>query len=183
MNAKSYLERLQQLPLSTRVKILWVTVVVIAAGLVALWFINLKSQISRLDTDNLLPGLNNSVVAQKHVTAEWAETKDDKLRVYFKVTNETNDILNFPQLSEIKLQTEDKEISADNVTDRQGKPFVKRVLSKTENYGVLIFPKIDAEQASLLLDQLYFEMKPSELFSEKVDLNFNDLNQAPELRK
>lgn len=184
MNTKNIISNLQKLPLATRVRILWITVAVIAAALVGIWVWNLKAQVSRLDKDNLLPAFNTSITqGQKTIRVEWTETKDNRLKIYFKVNNNTNDILNLPELSQIKLMTKEKEMSAESVLDRQNKNFVKRVLSKTENYGVLTFPKIDEDKATVYFNQMYYEMRPNESFSEQLELNFKDLNQAPQLRK
>lgn len=183
MNTKKILNRIQQLPFETRYRILWISGIAAAAILIGIWIVSLKAEINRLDSSEFIPSLGQIRHEQKYVKAEWTEISANKLLVYFKVTNNTNDILNFAQTDNIKLQVKDREIAAENLTDRQNRPFVKKILSKTENYGILIFPRIDADEGNLLVDQMYFEMKPDQAISEKLELNFKDLNQALQLRK
>src|SRR5690348_55910 len=94
-NLQDLVSYLQKQPYHARVRILWGTVVVVAAVLFILWIVTLKSSIKHLGTGN-----SNSVAGTQtqtavgYATVERAEIDQNNLRLYFYFDNPTNDILN-----------------------------------------------------------------------------------------
>ena len=60
MDIKKSLENLQDKPFATRVKILWLTVGVVAIGLIIIFIFNLKSTVSNLSGQDLINLSNRS---------------------------------------------------------------------------------------------------------------------------
>ena len=61
------------------------------------------------------------------------------------------------------------------LTDRQGSAFVKKVLSRTQNFGILTFSAINSEEGTLTFDQMFFEKNPQQFFKQILDLEFDKL--------
>lgn len=180
-----YLKKIQQQPYRTRVRILWGTTMTVGLVLVIIWFFSVKQEVSRIDNTDLLGIQENEPPAQeaKYVKAERIEQTSTSLKILFSVNNSSNDILNFSSDSEVSLVVNGSSTNPVRILDRQNKGFVQKVLSKTENFGTLIFPKIDFSQAELIFEDLHFENEPDKIFKESLPLNFTELNKEQELRK
>ena len=68
------------------------------------------------------------------------------------------------------------------MTDRQGQLFVEKVLSNTQNFGILVFDNLEAESATLTFNQMFFEQNPTQILSQKFELDFKKLQQDSNLR-
>jgi hypothetical protein len=174
---------LQKQSYHARVRILWGTVAVVAAVLFILWIVTLKSTIKHLGTDN-----NTNVsgaatqTAAAYATVERAENNQNNLKLYFYFDNPTKDILNVSQLSDIELLVNNQRLKPTKMTDRQGQPFVQKVLSHTQNFGILIFPKTDANRGELSFNAMFFEQTTQQLLTQTIKLNFKDLQKSTNLR-
>lgn len=184
MSLKSFLTKLQHKPEAVRVRILWAVVLVVAAILMILWSVNLKSQFADINGDNLftLPEEESDTLEQKFISVENAEHTDTGLKIFFKIKNPTKNILNFSKADDITLIIDNEKNAAMKLTDRQNQAFVQKILSDTENFGILFFPKTEARTGKLEFDNLFFENAPETIFKEILDLNFDKLNNQEELR-
>ncbi|MEJ0021651.1 MAG: hypothetical protein WDN47_03645 [Candidatus Doudnabacteria bacterium] len=185
MTAQDFLTKLQKQPYNTRVKILWGSVVVAAIILFGLWVLTLRSSIKHLDTSDLLKspstaGANSTKV--NYAAVERVDTGSGNLKIFFNFNNTTDDILNVSSLSNISLTANGASIAPSQMTDRQGKPFVQKILSHTQNFGILVFPKIDGASAQLTFDQMFFEGSPDQILSQKLDLDLKKLGKPNNLR-
>jgi hypothetical protein len=104
-------------------------------------------------------------------------------KIYFNINNPTNDIINFATTDNIKLLVNDAKLNPLRILDRQKKPFVSRILSHTQNFGILYFNPTSADFGTLTFSDLFFEKKPDGLFKEEFNLDFQALNKPEELRK
>ena len=177
--------KLQSKPYQTRVKILWGIVLVCSVLIVVLWGFNLQKTISRIDGVDLNP-LDDDAQAivqnSEYVKVERVEITDDIVRVYFNVENPTDDILTFSKLSDVRLIAKEKIISPEQITDRQGRPFVQKILSRTQNFGIVDFKAVEEKSGELFFENLSFEQNQKTIFKEKVELNFEKLKKDQELR-
>lgn len=183
----NFLQNLQNKPYATKVKILWGTVSVIGTILIVIWIASLKSEINQLQPNPTNTASNNSgqktiVLAGNYIRVERAETTDGGMKLYFAVNNTTDDILNFSKLTDIKLNVSDGNLTPIKLTDRQGKPFVQKILSHTSNFGTLLFSLKDAGVRQITFGQMYFERSPEKIFSQTIDLDFSQLKKALDLR-
>jgi hypothetical protein len=153
-------------------------------GLGATWINTIQSQLGGLDRDDVIPGIvaGSTLSAEHRIRIESAETKDGKTSVYFKVTNETSDILTFSDKESIKLETDEGDYGPEAIQDRQNTEFVKKILSGSTVYGVLVFPEIKGGAAKITFDQLYFEQAKGSVFREVEEINLNELKPIEELR-
>jgi hypothetical protein len=179
------IERLQKLPYNTRLKILWISFIVAAIGLVFLISSSIKNSIKnnsgdliKLDKVSPLPETTTAFASVERV-----EQTDKNLKIYFNLNNTTNDILNVSKLSDIKLRVDDSSTAATELTDRQGKPFVQKILSQTQDFGILTFPKTEADEAELIFSGLFFESNTSNIFQQTLKLDLEKLNDATNVRK
>jgi hypothetical protein len=184
----SALKNLQQRPYHVRVRILWSTVLVVAVLLLIVWVQNLKSNVNKMDNSNML-GVDVGEVLQevsesqqKNISIEWLEQQNNLLLVYFKVNNPTDDIMNFSKLEDIKLEVKGNIEQPTKITDRQGNAFVQRVLSHTQNFGILTFVTTGADGETLVFDQMNFEQSSDKIFKESFVLDYAVLTNTPELR-
>lgn len=183
--AKNFLKNLRHKPYATKVKILWTITVSVAVILVIIWGYTLRNQISKLDGEKLidLPDLRNQPqVESKFVKIERVESSAKELKIFFSVKNESNDILNFSRAEEVGLEANNSTLVPLYLLDRQNKPFVQKILSKTENFGILIFPPVQADHAVITFKDLYFEKTPQELLKETIKLNLDELTKDQTLR-
>src|SRR5688572_1354024 len=127
-----YIASLQQKPLHIRMRILWGTTLVFGVLLVALWGMTLKAELNHISgnkTDEE-PVLKTAV---KYILVERVQSQDDTLTLYFRVSNPTNDILNFSKIKDIRLSVNGTALEPSKFTDRQGQNFVQKILSRSEN--------------------------------------------------
>lgn len=137
-----------------------------------------------MDSKNLLPIENETPTQEaKYVKVERVESSNNNFKIYFSVHNTQTDILNFSSSNEVKLTASGKTIGPERIVDRQNKPFVQKILSKTENFGILIFPQINSQTAELLFEDLYFENQPDKIFKELLSLDIDELTKNQEVRK
>ncbi|GEM_PF-2418930 len=184
------IEKLQQQPQATRIKIVWAGVAIAALILFVIWVFSLRSTIKNLNGVDLIklptsePTNNQGQIqtATPYATVERAESTALNFKLYFNFNNSTNDILNLPALTDITLKINNQTIKPTKITDRQNQPFVQKILSHTQNFGILIFPKTNADAADLNFNQMYFEQTPNALFNQKIKLNLKDLEKSALLR-
>lgn len=186
MKIDALLKQLQQQPYKTRIRIMWGTTVVLAVILLSIWVFSIKKEIANLDGQNLL-GIQESheAAAQeaKYVKVERIEQSSTSFKIFFSVNNMENDILNFSSNTEVELVVDDLTIQPLRILDRQNKPFVQKILSKTENFGILVFPQVDQDSLTLSFKDLYFENRPDKIFKESIPLDVSELKKNQELRK
>lgn len=145
------------------------------------WLNDTKNNLVGMDTNSIIPtGIVLS--ANKHVTIESYEERGDKRYIYFKVQNNTGDILNFSQTDKITFKIDRQSLVPVSVTERQGSPFVSKVLSNTTVYGTLVFDKFEDTEGVLIFDELYFENQPSNVFQESIEVDITELKPVEELR-
>lgn len=181
-----WLSKLQKQPYKVRIRILWITVLIVAFILIVLWFSSLKQKIANLNTKNLLASPEQQTLEEsgRYVSAERIETSPSgSSKLFFKINNPTDDILNLPKIDGIKLEVDNQTINPLKIYDRQNHPFVSKVLSHTENFGILIFSELNAQKANLIFKDLYFEQHPEVIFNEKLELDLDKLKKIQELRK
>lgn len=182
---KDFIQNLQNKPYATRVKILWGAVSIIAVVLFAVWTLSIKSSVSELPGGNILGSNEIKTFAERNediTQIEYAETTSEELKVYFKISNPTTDILNFSEASDITLTIKGKEYHPKQVVDRQENPFVKKILSKTTNFGILVFDKIEGDEGTLVFDQLSYEKSVEDTFKDENNLIFEELKPLNKLR-
>lgn len=183
MNLSNFIKNIQNKPLKTRLRIIWLTTGVCAVALVAIFIYNLKSELNSIDGDPLvIDKPENKESTSNYTTAERADFAEGSVQIFFKVNNNTDDILNFSKLEAIKLIADDKTIEPTKITDRQGKPFFAKILSHTEVFGIITFPIGNAESGTLTLDDMFFETRPESIFQQEIDLDFEQLKKSQELR-
>lgn len=181
MSFSDFITNIQNRPYETRVKILWGCVVIIGVGLIALWVFDIKRQNNQLNTSDFLATFKQQE-SEHYFAAEWAEEKNDKLYIYFKVTNNSKDILNTATLENIVYKTSAGDKAPEKILDRQQQPFVKKVLSNTENYGTLIVPMTADKTAEVVFKNIFFESSPGQIFSETLKLDIEKLKQTNPVR-
>lgn len=187
-NMSDLISYVRKLPYQTRVKILWGTFGILAIILFTLWVLSLKSTLKNLNTSDLVkinPETNTEIAGQTKTpfaTVERAEFAADSLQLYFNFQNPTTDILNISKLSDIQLHVGGKQINPKQITDRQGQPFVQKILSGAQNFGILIFDKTASDSDELIFDQMFLEQSPSQMFSQKIQLDFKQLEKNAKLR-
>ncbi len=180
-----FIKNLQEKPYETRMKILWGTVGVVAVVLVAAFIFNLKSAIQQTTGDSFTENDKNTISQEtslKLATVERVEKQGANLKVHFNFNNDSSDILNLPKLEDITLKTKAGDLTPTLMTDRQGQAFVQKVLSHTQNFGVLSFTNVTTDSGELLFDEMFFEKTPEQLFSQTVELDFNKLNSDNPVR-
>ncbi|MEO8065997.1 MAG: hypothetical protein ABI643_04070 [Candidatus Doudnabacteria bacterium] len=176
---------LQKQPYDTRVRIMWGTVGIVAVILFVLWVLNLKSTISHLDTSDLIKsGATQaaSIAQVSYAAVERVEISGNILKLYFNFNNPSDDILNISKLSDISILVGGKQVTPTQMTDRQGQQFVRKVLSHTQNFGILTFPETDGNSAELSFNQMFFEKTPDQVLSQKIDLDLKKLQTKANLR-
>lgn len=185
---KKFLEELQNKPYQTRVKILWGGVSIAAIILLVIWSFSLRSTIKDLKGVDLINtsknnSSNNQTQTQtQYATIEWAEINISNVKLFFNYNNPTNDILNVPALTDITLSLNGKLLNPTQITDRQNNPFVQKVLSHTQKFGILVFPRVDGEAGELNFNQMFFEQTPNATFNQKINLNLKDLEKSAKVR-
>lgn len=177
------LSDIQNLPVQTRMNIMWALTLIIGTGLLGLWIYTTTQNVKNIGTIDLNgnpvppPVTGSQQAAPRYTSVEWVERTQNKLLIYFKLTNDTDSILNFSNPSEIKLTINGEEQTAKSVTDRQGNPFVTKALSKSQSFGIAEFENKDGNTAQLKFDDLLFENSASQTFYEQLDLDLNKLTK------
>ncbi len=180
-----FIKNLQEKPYATRMKILWGTVGVVTVLLIVIFVFNLKSAIKQTGGPTFnptTPGANSEETSLKLATVERVEKDGTTLKVYFNFNNETDDILNLSKLEDITLKIKEGDLKPEQLTNRQGQTFVQKVLSHTQNFGILTFRNVSSASGTLVFDQMFFEKTPEQLFSQSLELDFNKLNSNNPVR-
>ncbi|HYE22660.1 MAG TPA: hypothetical protein VD998_03675 [Verrucomicrobiae bacterium] len=180
------LKALQEQPEDVRVKIMWTVTAIIGVAILAVWLVSTKNQIQNTDTSDLsfLTGVlkNETTTDNQYINAEWIERSNGKLKVYFKVNNPTNSILNFSKSIDVSLKIGDQTQVAEELKNRQESQFVQKILSNSTEYGVVVFTDIPGDRGEITFGQLFFENQEQTIFTQKADLNLKELNKPLELR-
>jgi hypothetical protein len=176
---------LQQLPIKARMRILWVSVAIIAVALIFIWINSLTNMVGKFNLSeitNLGPEAQKTEVSQ-YVTVESFEKYGNKIALYFRVANNTNNILSFSRPGDVTIVTDKKSQKVISMKKRQGTEFAKKVLSNTEEFGILEFDDPDTDNFKLSFDNLFFENDPEKLLTEIVAINLKGLGKPVELRQ
>ncbi len=174
----------QSLPYGTRVKMFWAIFILVAVGLTYLIIQSIKSTI--INAGGNLTKIENTKSEQSPIdfaSVERVEISDTGLKIYFNFYNPTSDILNISKLADIRLRTGNITMNAQKVTDRQGKTFVQKVLSRTQNFGIVYFPNPETSEADLIFDDMSLERNFTSLFQQTIKLKFDELNKPSNVRK
>lgn len=181
---QKFIANLQNKPYESRVKILWSTVVAIGILLFIIWVMSLKSTIN-----GSIGGTNESTSQDLKVAneislgeVEWVESTANNLKIYFNFNNSTSDILNFSKPSEITLTLNGNQLHPSKILNRQGQPFVQKILSHTQQFGILVFPAVKDNTAVLEFSQMTFDQKSDQALSQKINLDLKALNNKDNLR-
>jgi|GEM_PF-5288055 len=156
-------------------------VAVLAMG--SIWINSVQSQLGGLtetEEEGEIAGIE--VTTGNRISIESAQAKDGKTEFYFKVHNETPDIMVFSPNDQITLRLGDNEVNPEKVLDRQGGDFVKKVLSGSTAYGILVFPQQDSRIGSIYFDDIFFEQNKGTILKEVINVNLEDLGPAVKLR-
>ncbi|MGE5297543.1 MAG: hypothetical protein ACM3KM_00020 [Acidobacteriaceae bacterium] len=177
------LTSIQNLPLRKRIRILWITLGVAAIAILAIWYFSLSGSVNLMGGEKQNENISRPV-GNKYVKVDWAQKLDGNLEVYFKVKNDTQNILNFSNKDQVTLKYDDTRSQASKIEDRQGQEFVKKVLSNTEVYGKVVFPDVgDTKKLVLDFDNLFFETDPNNSFIEEVTIDLSTLQEPLEIRE
>jgi len=165
-------------------RILWGSTAVAAVIVVAIWGLSLRSQIGSFNASELidLTEKEQQEASQKFVKVERVELTAEAAKFFFTINNPTDDILNVSDINNINLDIASQALNPIKLLDRQGKTFVRKALSKTENFGILEFPPLEAADATLVFENLFFEKHPETVFKEILELDLADLQSNQELR-
>ena len=182
-----FIKKLQEKPYEVKVRILWGTVIGAAIILVVILVFNIKSTLQNVDGKKLIDLNTPSSQTTKDTEIQYAsvervERTEKVLKIYFNLNNSTDDILNVSKVSDITLTFDGNESKPQSMADRQGSPFVQKILSHTQNFGVLTFAPINANLATLTLDQMYLEKNPSSIFQQKLELDLDKLTETTKVR-
>ncbi|MBI2355987.1 MAG: hypothetical protein HYV13_02180 [Candidatus Doudnabacteria bacterium] len=177
--------KIQQKPYKVRMRMLWGATAAVALILMVIWFFSVKKAVTNIDSQDLLNINRNEIPVQeaKYVKVERIEESNNSLKIFFSVNNPETDILSFSSSTEVELTTNKLTLNPVQIQDRQNKMFVQKILSKTENFGILVFSKVDSDSIKLVFKDLYFESRPDKIFSESISLNVDELKMKQELRK
>jgi hypothetical protein len=184
---RDFITRLQEKPYESKLKILWGTVFVAAVILVVIFVFNIKNNLKGVNTKSLIQS-NNSTASKTalsdtaYASVERIERTDNLLKIYFNFNNSTDDILSISKLEDIDLSFNNDRIKPKTITDRQGKPFVQKILSHTQNFGILTFDRLNTDDVKLTFDMMFFEKDPSKVFRQDLELNLNELSQPIKVR-
>lgn len=182
MKQQNFLERLQSLHPTHKSRILVVVAIISTISFGSMWVNNIKNELVGIDTNELIPQSGTVLSATNYVTLESTEIKNDKRYLYFKVENNTDDILNFSTPEKISMNLGDGEVQPEEIYDRQQTLFPTKILSNTTVYGTLVLPTTDGEAGTIVFDDLYFETSPDQLFKESMQIDFETLKTVEELR-
>jgi hypothetical protein len=182
---KNTVSKLQSLPYATRVKILWGTVLIVGIVMVLLIAQSIKSSVNNVDGSliKIDDTKATSTSPIDYASVERVESDDKFLKIYFNFNNTTNDILNVSKLADIKLVVKEGTLAPQKITDRQGNVYVQKILSHTQNFGILIFPATTSKNATLTFDQMYLEKDLTNSFQQKLELNLEELSKPTGVRK
>ncbi len=182
---KDFIERLQNKPYEARVKILWGTVVIVAIVLVLVWALTIKSSVTGLSDGNLLGNSTNQTIATRSedvARVEYIERSSKEFKIYFNIKNSTNNILNFSPATAITLRIKDQDYHPTGIFDRQGNPYVRKVLSNSQEFGILVFGNIEGSEGTLIFDEMMYENSTSDYFKQELILDFDKLDNKSKLR-
>ena len=59
---------------------------------------------------------------------------------------------------------------------------MQKILSRTQNFGILIFDSINGDEGKLILDNLTFEESSATTLKQELDLDFKQLLNPVEVR-
>lgn len=179
-----FIKRLQDKPQKTRTRILWVASCFAAIVVFTVWFTTFKNELGKINGSELAE-LQAQVTLESephYLKVTRAEFKDNNLSLYFDITNDTDDILNFSKNSEITLTANGEERKPTQITDRQNNPYVQKALSRSQTFGILKFDLSDTETGKITFDNLYFEQSPQTRFKETISLDFVKLQTTQTIR-
>ncbi|MBI4363488.1 MAG: hypothetical protein HY545_01415 [Candidatus Doudnabacteria bacterium] len=179
---RRFLTQIQNKPYETRVKILWLTTLIAGVLLAGIWLMELKSTIIAPSRQEQQTENNNTQIAQKYISVERTEVSGETTKLFFSVNNDTGDILNFSTINDVHLNFDQSGIKPAKLLTRQDKPFVAKILSHTQEFGILVFTGSLSDIGELTFDQLFFESHPENIFKETISLDFDELMKAQELR-
>jgi hypothetical protein len=179
---QQFIEYLQSRSEGTRNKILWGASTVATVLVVFIWGTNLNHQLRSISGVSTTTTAPSQISAPHYIAIESAETSNGKLNIYFSVKNDTSDILNFSQNSDIVLSVGNKTFKPKSVVTRQNQKFIQKALSKTQSFGILTFENVAGTSGQLSFDNLFFEQNPQNLFKEVLPVDLKKLNQTPSIR-
>jgi len=182
---KSFIENLRSKPYHTRVRILWGTTVAIGLILIVIWIVSLKTTIRNSTGGPVVPSGNSqnaSIPTDQFLKIERVEKTTNNLKIYFNLNNGTDDILNVSKIEDITLEVSEGSFHPTTILDRQGQPFVQKVLSKTQVFGIAMFTTTVDESAEIIFDNLFLEKNPLQTFKQKLEMDFSKLNQTSNVR-
>ena len=176
-----WLQKLQNQSQQTKLKVLWSTVAAAAIVLVVIVSLSIKSSVKNVDGQNPFQAAGQTagetLPNRDVVKVESIDSSAAGLKIYFNIENDTDDILNVPDATNIQLAIGGQILNPTAIDDRQSGPFVKKVLSHTQDFGVLVFAPAPANRGTLNFNQMFFEQSPNNLFQQQLDLDFQQLTQ------
>ena len=177
MSLSHYIQQIQKLPYRSRVKILWGTTVSIAIILVLVWVATIKLSIKPINTDALQI---KSQQTERYIKVERLELANGTTQIFFSIKNTTDKILSFSRAEDIILNIGDTGLKPTRILTRQNKPFVQKILSNNEEFGILVFGELEPDEATITFSNLYFENTPETVFEEAVEVDLGKLpNEQP----
>ncbi len=161
-----------------------VSVIILAVVILgALWVNNIKKEVSALNPPGEVADAS-LVSTEERIVIEGMETILGKKYIYFKVKNNTNDILNFSPIEKIQLESNRGEVlRPEKILGRQDKIFIKKVLSNSEEFGILVMPDFEQDRyIRAVFDGMFFEQQQDKVFKETLEVDFSKLTPLQELR-
>lgn len=182
MNLPDLIKKIQDQPLHIRNRILFVSVGMVGAAVIAVWAVTFKQDLKQLSVASVTTTTQTQESAPHYLSVSAKDSSDGKLLLYFSINNDTADILNFPQASDISLTIYGKKYNPDKITDRTGNEFIKKSLSHSQAFGILSFSGVPNGSGEITFNNLYFEQSPGSLFSETLPLNIAKLPAPVEIK-
>lgn len=199
MSLRDYIKTLQAKPYQERTRILWTLTAVTAVILLGIWIglIKLQNAGNAGQSLNLFGYFTNLVENAKSELSQFqdrggtqvseaeiilknfsADNLDKTLTVAFTVTNNGTDILNFPGDSpgDITLADGSKALALQKITGPNNGPFPKKILSKSQVSGKLVFPLPANKLVTIKISNLSFMQNQQSTFAKTLTLDITSRN-------
>ncbi len=166
-------------------RILWLTTIAAAIIILAIWSVGFKKEFAQINgsaASNQITVTTPQVAALHYLKVDGSEVTNGKLLVYFSLDNDSNDILDAPKTSQIKLTDGRDTYTPSAVSDRQSQPYPQKVLSHSQAFGILTFDQTNIKKADLTFDSMFFENSQDKTFKETATIDTDQPFEASKLR-
>lgn len=157
---------------------MWGSSVIATALVVSVWFVSFKQDVKQLSGAGLVNLPQEIITTTHYLNIESAEIKDNRTYLYFSIKNDTANILNFSDPSNIEFSINKQIVKPASITDRQAKPFAQKILSNSQNFGILVFNQALSGRGDISFNNLAFEQGSGTIFKEVITVDLSKL-RAP----